>query len=116
MIARRSFLVALAGLASSSASSDDESAADIFVFAGQSNIQVNANTTLQNVPDHIARDVGVQIWHILDRKSTRLNSSHQIISYAVFCLKKKTIKKELDYEFCRPRTLKKLALQVLCIL
>src|SRR5258708_19074397 len=26
---------------------------------------------------------------IRDRKSTRLNSSHQIISYAVFCLKKK---------------------------
>src|SRR5258708_8719877 len=28
---------------------------------------------------------------IRDRKSTRLNSSHQIISYAVFCLKKKTL-------------------------
>src|SRR5258708_31469160 len=28
--------------------------------------------------------------HQRDRKSTRLNSSHQIISYAVFCLKKKT--------------------------
>src|SRR5438552_10252205 len=28
--------------------------------------------------------------HSKDRKSTRLNSSHQIISYAVFCLKKKT--------------------------
>src|SRR5947208_7459307 len=28
-----------------------------------------------------------------DRKSTRLNSSHQIISYAVFCLKKKKRKK-----------------------
>src|SRR5258708_16765556 len=27
--------------------------------------------------------------HAPDRKSTRLNSSHQIISYAVFCLKKK---------------------------
>src|SRR5690625_6617540 len=27
-----------------------------------------------------------------DRKSTRLNSSHVAISYAVFCLKKKTIK------------------------
>src|SRR5260363_463645 len=26
---------------------------------------------------------------VADRKSTRLNSSHQIISYAVFCLKKK---------------------------
>src|SRR2546422_10403649 len=27
--------------------------------------------------------------HLLDRKSTRLNSSHGYISYAVFCLKKK---------------------------
>src|SRR5256885_12222234 len=27
----------------------------------------------------------------IDRKSTRLNSSHLVISYAVFCLKKKTI-------------------------
>src|SRR3954464_12743603 len=29
-----------------------------------------------------------------DRKSTRLNSSHTIISYAVFCLKKKKTKKK----------------------
>src|SRR5438034_834373 len=29
-----------------------------------------------------------------DRKSTRLNSSHTVISYAVFCLKKKKKKKE----------------------
>src|SRR5258708_31193879 len=29
-----------------------------------------------------------------DRKSTRLNSSHQIISYAVFCLKKKKKKNQ----------------------
>src|ERR1039457_7594020 len=27
-------------------------------------------------------------WHYPDRKSTRLNSSHLVISYAVFCLKK----------------------------
>src|SRR5256885_3578741 len=27
--------------------------------------------------------------YLLDRKSTRLNSSHLVISYAVFCLKKK---------------------------
>src|SRR3712207_7383406 len=33
----------------------------------------------------IARDL------VLDRKSTRLNSSHANISYAVFCLKKKQI-------------------------
>src|SRR5438034_8390530 len=30
----------------------------------------------------------------LDRKSTRLNSSHTVISYAVFCLKKKKQKKK----------------------
>src|SRR5256885_7612823 len=32
--------------------------------------------------------VGIQ--RTADRKSTRLNSSHLVISYAVFCLKKKT--------------------------
>src|SRR5258708_26897972 len=32
---------------------------------------------------------GFAVEQIADRKSTRLNSSHQIISYAVFCLKKK---------------------------
>ena len=31
----------------------------------------------------------ISIPRCIDRKSTRLNSSHQIISYAVFCLKKK---------------------------
>src|SRR2546421_8721001 len=31
-----------------------------------------------------------------DRKSTRLNSSHDQISYAVFCLKKKKTKREPD--------------------
>src|SRR5256885_10437227 len=36
----------------------------------------------------LARDQLCQI--TLDRKSTRLNSSHLVISYAVFCLKKKT--------------------------
>src|SRR2546430_10493610 len=30
-------------------------------------------------------------WACIDRKSTRLNSSHSQISYAVFCLKKKKI-------------------------
>src|SRR5206468_12793181 len=35
-------------------------------------------------------------WHVTltDRKSTRLNSSHDQISYAVFCLKKKTMCKK----------------------
>src|SRR2546426_2130543 len=38
---------------------------------------------------------GLLAWHpaVIDRKSTRLNSSHLVISYAVFCLKKKKINK-----------------------
>src|SRR5947208_12030718 len=40
--------------------------------------------------DHAVRDpLPVELGPVRDRKSTRLNSSHQIISYAVFCLKKK---------------------------
>src|SRR5690349_22540079 len=35
----------------------------------------------------------------LDRKSTRLNSSHVEISYAVFCLKKKKKKKNKQYKY-----------------
>src|SRR3989449_8148514 len=33
--------------------------------------------------------IGPSATHLTDRKSTRLNSSHGYISYAVFCLKKK---------------------------
>src|SRR5437773_9052329 len=40
------------------------------------------------------RDVLVKGLHEADRKSTRLNSSHITISYAVFCLKKKTTKNQ----------------------
>src|SRR5438132_4803191 len=35
-----------------------------------------------------------------DRKSTRLNSSHTVISYAVFCLKKKKKKKKYEIPDC----------------
>src|SRR5690625_7049900 len=45
-----------------------------------------------NVPEHLvgALDFPVQVTYLADRKSTRLNSSHVTISYAVLCLKKKT--------------------------
>src|SRR5260221_6665207 len=39
--------------------------------------------------DPIAQKVYVNLQDRKDRKSTRLNSSHTVISYAVFCLKKK---------------------------
>src|SRR5256885_9680584 len=46
-------------------------------------------------PEQLARNrrgIRREHWqqvHAIDRKSTRLNSSHLVISYAVFCLKKK---------------------------
>src|SRR3712207_8992565 len=49
----------------------------------------------QNTPADLFRSFGAGADHssylaaFLDRKSTRLNSSHANISYAVFCLKKK---------------------------
>src|SRR6476660_4367755 len=53
-------------------------------------------TLFRSPPPHaVARaalDQGNAVRHGGDRKSTRLNSSHQIISYAVFCLKKKKTK------------------------
>src|SRR5205807_6549628 len=39
----------------------------------------------------------------LDRKSTRLNSSHLVISYAVFCLKKKSLFQHTDLYAARQR-------------
>src|SRR5688500_8674890 len=51
-------------------------------------------------PDHVrqghARHLLTSISSKLDRKSTRLNSSHLVISYAVFCLTKKTSSKRND--------------------
>src|SRR2546429_6504354 len=42
-------------------------------------------------------------FHVSDRKSTRLNSSHGYISYAVFCLKKKN-ETDLSHRPCRHST------------
>src|SRR2546426_9375323 len=43
--------------------------------------------------------VAARSWRLPgDRKSTRLNSSHLVISYAVFCLKKKNNKRALAYD------------------
>src|SRR3712207_597932 len=49
-----------------------------------SNIERNLYLTTQLI------EMGANVVIALDRKSTRLNSSHANISYAVFCLKKKT--------------------------
>src|SRR5205807_10356068 len=43
----------------------------------------------QKIEQYDAIDARVGMYAAEDRKSTRLNSSHLVISYAVFCLKKK---------------------------
>src|SRR5947207_5268789 len=47
---------------------------------------------------HEPKSGPVLLRSILDRKSTRLNSSHTVISYAVFCLKKKKKHKMTIYQ------------------
>src|SRR5256885_12202256 len=53
-----------------------------------SNLAGQAVHPLMVLPEQGTRVLGC--YRQLDRKSTRLNSSHLVISYAVFCLKKKT--------------------------
>src|SRR2546427_2941781 len=56
----------------------------------------------QAAVDHVQR--GDFLGHEEDRKSTRLNSSHSQISYAVFCLKKKNIKQPHRASRHRPKS------------
>src|SRR3712207_7094730 len=72
------------------------SAVDFLEFYARGAVELARGVRLLQVPGernelrYMARGVAVVIspWN-LDRKSTRLNSSHANISYAVFCLKKK---------------------------
>src|SRR5207244_10577204 len=59
-------------------------------------VTFTSSSTSRNFAELFTEDER-QTWKfraVEDRKSTRLNSSHQIISYAVFCLKKKKEKKK----------------------
>src|SRR5260221_5293478 len=51
----------------------------------------------QSLIEHFAEEL------IKDRKSTRLNSSHTVISYAVFCLKKKKQRRDIQLLHIRSR-------------
>src|SRR5207244_10976615 len=55
-------------------------------IARQGGVEIFLHASLEETVSVTFRDVPLEE---ADRKSTRLNSSHQIISYAVFCLKKK---------------------------
>src|SRR2546430_12060617 len=62
-------------------------------FLGELLLNQTTDPLSPRVPGTIAHSILSRFHHrsiILDRKSTRLNSSHSQISYAVFCLKKNT--------------------------
>src|SRR2546422_9675492 len=64
------------------------------LFRSPSTLLYTAVVTAAGIGSYMLnrRVQGVAMWG--DRKSTRLNSSHGYISYAVFCLKKKKNKKQ----------------------
>src|SRR2546426_3391044 len=66
----------------------------VFVQNGIRVVHVDENLArFSNVRQLLQASIGSRDGHVpisgTDRKSTRLNSSHLVISYAVFCLKKK---------------------------
>src|SRR5256885_12592423 len=63
-------------------------------FEGRSSLRswlytIATNTCLNQIAARPKRVLPIDYGPARDRKSTRLNSSHLVISYAVFCLKKK---------------------------
>src|SRR5687768_18053838 len=77
-------------------SSNEELAA--LIAEGRGELDPAARETIYEEAMQLAYDEALFVWLVnnediygLDRKSTRLNSSHGYISYAVFCLKKKKI-------------------------
>src|SRR5690349_22670585 len=69
---------------------DTETPSPVTVLSSETMAERGINTVAEAIQRIPANNAGTiqQGWK--DRKSTRLNSSHVEISYAVFCLKKKT--------------------------
>src|SRR5256885_9055208 len=77
------------GMLTPSTPASFKSRIELSVFVASQPFGGKTSTEVTNSPFVILRDQ----WESssLDRKSTRLNSSHLVISYAVFCLKKKNV-------------------------
>src|SRR5256885_12264401 len=67
---------------------NDTATTEIYTLSLHDALPIYRLQILHNGRDHAQRALGAPVVPG-DRKSTRLNSSHLVISYAVFCLKKK---------------------------
>src|SRR3712207_8345394 len=90
---------------------NDTATTEIYTLSLHDALPISAPQRHRHAVDGRCLGVGVPQRHVLhpdllepvdgpaarDRKSTRLNSSHANISYAVFCLKKKKILKNKHY-------------------
>src|SRR3712207_8758828 len=72
---------------------------DVVVASVHSDLRADARSMTDRMLAAVANPHADVLGHCTgrDRKSTRLNSSHANISYAVFCLKKKTTLVSPDY-------------------
>src|SRR2546422_1610077 len=72
---------------------------DDHIVAQQAKLGISRDLSIRDVAPRDSADFGnaERIANLGDRKSTRLNSSHGYISYAVFCLKKKKQQNEQLY-------------------
>src|SRR3989442_9800502 len=71
---------------------DSELAREVYLTDGYINVAIVCWKRTKETPNPYPEGYGLDHFGIGDRKSTRLNSSHVRISYAVFCLKKKKTK------------------------
>src|SRR5690242_21814358 len=73
---------------------NDTATTEIYTLSLHDALPISGSPVVTNDGVTIAREIHQHDQFEKDRKSTRLNSSHMSISYAVFCLKKKKKKKK----------------------
>src|SRR5256885_13049586 len=68
---------------------NDTATTEIYTLSLHDALPISSNPLIPRIFIHRPFDHSPEAGVARDRKSTRLNSSHLVISYAVFCLKKK---------------------------
>src|SRR2546430_5873610 len=78
---------------------NDTATTEIYTLSLHDALPISPGECPSPLPDDCGGDLAPDGRPRQDRKSTRLNSSHSQISYAVFCLKKKN--RTIGYNHCR---------------